>query len=125
MSDFKQCNVAEVEEEGRKEVECYDWHYDEECESCQRKVELMKNLLKESEYGSKIEVQGQQMLVAEGDVLKDIKDVRVVEESQQLKSEKVDLDRELDGLWRVMQRHSKRMCSMKKKEMNCLNSLTE
>ena len=75
---------------------------------------------------SKIEVQEQQMNIAEGDVFKDIKDVRVVgESSQQPKGECAKLDRDIDELWRVMQRHSKRMCSMMKKEMNCFNSLTK
>jgi hypothetical protein len=45
--------------------------------------------------------------------------------NQQIKSERVKLDGELDELWRVMQRHSKRMCNIKKKEKNYFNLLAE
>jgi hypothetical protein len=86
----------------------------------------MQYLLKELKYGSEFEVQGQQTDVAEGDVLKDIKDERMVEVSnQQLKSESVKWDKKLDELWIVMPRHSRRKCNMKKEEINCFNSSAE
>ena len=45
------------------------------------------------------------MHVAEGDVLKDVKDERMVEVSnQQIESEEVKLDEKLDELWIVMSR---------------------
>ena len=50
------------------------------------------------------------MHVAEGDVLKDIKDEGMVKVSnQQINSEKVKLDEKLNELWIVMSRHSRRM----------------
>lgn len=66
------------------------------------------------------------MNIAEGDVFKDIKDVRVVEvSSQQLKSECVYLDKEIEELWRLMLKHSNRMCRIQRKKVNCLISFTE
>ena len=66
------------------------------------------------------------MHVAEGDVLKDIKDERMVEVSnQQIKSEGVKLDKKLDELWIVMSRHPRGMCNMNKEDMNCFNSSVE
>jgi hypothetical protein len=45
--DLKKYNIVEIESEGRIEVECYDWNYDEECGRYQREVELLKYLSKE------------------------------------------------------------------------------
>jgi len=66
---------------------------------------LLEYLLKEPKCRSEFKAQGQQMHVAEGDVLKDIKDERMVEVSnQQIESEEVKLDEKLDELWIVMSR---------------------
>ena len=49
----------------------------------------------------------------------------MVRDSRQLKSGSVKLDRKLYELWIVMSRHSRRMCNMKKEEMNSCNSSAE
>ena len=75
---------------------------------------------------SKIKVQEKQINVVEGDVVKEIKDIRVVEGSgQQLKGECVELDKEINELWRLMLKYFKRMYNRHKKGFNCLNSLTK
>ena len=61
VEDLKQYNITEIKDEGRMEVESYDWHYYEEFEICQREVELLRYLLKDPEYGSKIAVRDRKM----------------------------------------------------------------
>jgi len=79
----------------------------------------MRYLLKEPKCRSEFKAQEQQMHVTKGDVLKDIKDERMVEVSnQKINSERVKLGEKLDELWVVMSRHSRRMCNMEKEEMN-------
>jgi hypothetical protein len=97
--------LSEIEGGNRMKTECYNWHDETKCGSYHREVKLLKYLLEELKYGSEFEVQGQQVNVTEGDVLRDIKDEGMVEtSSQQLKSESVKWDKKLDEFWIVMRR---------------------
>ena len=79
------------------------------------RVKLLRYLLKEPKCTNEFKAQEQQMHVVEGDFLKDIKDERMEEVSNhQINSERVKLDENLDELWVVMSRHSRRMCNMEK-----------